>query len=159
MWSRLYHGNVKQWPNDMAFSSDGNLVIVGIAEAISGSESPLEFWLAKANAETGDLIWSKQEGSRYQDDYGVTVIAIAGEGYLVAGFGPGFPMMRFDDAGTVNWVRNAVSWRSWIIYGGFSILGLPDGAFVVPGWVYVHRVGDDFDAVLVRIDSEGRIAE
>lgn len=159
MWSRLYHGDVKQWPNDMVFSSDGDLVIVGIVEAISGSENPLDFWLAKANAETGDLIWSKQEGSQYQDDYGVSVVASAGGGYLVAGFGPGFPMMRFDDAGIVRWVRNAVSWRSWIIYGGFSILGLPDGTFIVPGWVYVHRVGDDFDAVLARIDSEGRIAE
>jgi len=155
----LYHGNVKQWPNDMVFSPDGDVVIVGIVEAISENESPLQFWLAKADAENGDLIWSKQEGSQYQDDYGVSVVATGGEGYLVAGFGPGFPMMKFDDAGNIHWVRNAVSWRSWIIYGGFSILGLPDGTFVVPGWVYVHRVGDDFDAVLARIDSKGWIAE
>jgi len=159
MWSKLYRGSVKQWANDMVFSLDGNVVIVGIVEPISGSESPLDFWLAKADAETSDLIWSKQEGSQYQDDYGVSVVAVAGEGYLVAGFGPGFPMMRFDDAGNVNWVRDAVPLRSWIIYGGFSILGLSDGTFIVPGWVYVHRVGDDFDAVLARIDSEGWIAE
>ena len=159
VWSALYHGNVKQWPNDMVFSSDGNLVIVGIAEPISGSEGPLDLWLAKADAQTGDLIWSKQEGSQYQDDYGVSVVATAGEGYLVAGFGPGLPMMRFDDAGTVAWVRNAVPWRSRTVYGGFSILGLSDQTFVVVGWVYVRRVGDDFDAVLARIDAEGRIAE
>ena len=110
-------------------------------------------------SETGDLIWSNQEGSQYQDDYGVSVVATRDGSYLVAGFGPGFPMMKFDDAGIVAWVRNAVSWQSWIIYGGFSLLGLPDGTFSVPGWVYVHRVGDDFDAVLARIDSEGRIAE
>lgn len=159
IWSALYHGDVKQWGNDAVFSSDGDVVIVGISEPVSGSESPLDFWLAEADAETGDLIWSKHEGSQYQDDYGVSVVATDGGSYLVAGFGPGFPMMRFDDAGTVSWVRDAVPWRSWIVYGGFSILGLPDGTFVVSGWVYVHRVGDDFDAVLARIDSEGRIAE
>ena len=159
MWSKLYRGSVKQWANDMVFSPDGDVVIVGIAEPISGSESPLDFWLAKANAETGDLIWSKQEGSQYQDDYGVSVVATHDGSYVVAGFGPGFPMMKFDDAGDLNWVRNAVPWRAWKIYGGFSILSLSDGTLIVPGWVYVHRVGDDFDAVLARIDSEGRIAE
>jgi hypothetical protein len=159
VWSALYHGDVKQWPNDMVFSPDGDVVIVGIVEPISKSESLFDFWFAKADTGTGELIWSRQEGSQYQDDYGVSVVAIAGGGYLVAGFGPGLPMMRFDDAGNVSWVRNAVSWRSWIIYGGFSILGLPDETFIVPGWVYVHRVGDDFDAVLARIDCEGRIAE
>jgi hypothetical protein len=159
MWSSLYHGDVKQWPNDMIRSPDGDLVIVGIAEAVSGSENPLDFWFAKADAATGDLMWSKQEGSQHQDDYGVSLVATHDGSYLVAGFGPGLPMMRFDDAGTVSWVRNAVSWQSRVIYGSFSILGLPDRTFVVPGWVYVHQLGDDFDAILARIDSEGRIAE
>jgi hypothetical protein len=159
VWSTLYHGDAKQWPNDMLFSADGDLVIVGIAEPVSGSESPLDFWFAKVDAETGDLIWSKKEGSHYQDDYGVSVVATGEGSYLVAGFGPGLPMMRFDDAGVVAWVRNAVSSRSWIIYGGFSIIDVGDGTFVVPGWQYVGRVGDDFDAVVARIDSEGRIDE
>jgi hypothetical protein len=42
-------------------------------------------------------------------------------------------MMGFDDAGNIRWVCHVVSGRSWIIYGDFSILGLFDGIFVVPG--------------------------
>ena len=159
VWTTLYRGDTKQWPNDMVFSVDGGVMIVGIAEPIREIESPFDFWFTKVDAETGDPIWNKIEGSHYQDDYGVSVIATHEGSYVVAGFGPGFPMMKFDDAGTVSWVRNAVSWRSWIIYGGFSIIDLGDGTFLVPGWMYVARVGDDFDAVVARIDSEGRVAE
>jgi len=159
VWSTLYRADVKQWGNDMVFSSDGNVVIVGISEPVSGSEEPLDFWIAKASAETGELEWSSQEGSRYQDDYGLSVAAIPGGEYLVAGFGPALPVMRFDDAGNVHWVRSAVAWQSWTIFGGFSILGLSDGTFIVSGWIYIRRTGDDFDAILARIDAEGRIEE
>ena len=159
VWSALYRADVKQWGNDMVFSPDGNVVIVGISEPVSGSEEPLDFWIAKASAETGELEWSVQDGSQYQDDYGLSVTAIPGGEYLVAGFGPALPVMRFDDAGNVHWVRSAVVWQSWTIFGGFSILGLSDGTFIVPGWVYVRRIGDDFDAILARIDTEGRIEE
>jgi len=157
--STLYRGDVKQWANDAVFAPDGNVVIAGIAEPISSAEAPLDFWLAKVHAETGDVIWSQREGSQYQDDYGVSIAATSDGSYLVAGFGPGLPMLKVEDTGTVAWVRNAVSRRSRVIYGGFSVLDLSDGTFIVPGWVYVARVDDDFDAVLARIDSEGRIEE
>ena len=159
IWSTLYRAEVKQWGNDMVFSPDGDVVIVGIAEPISGSEEPLDFWIAKASTETGELEWSVKEGSQYQDDYGVSVAAISGGEYLVVGLGPALPVMRFDDAGNVRWVRSAVAWRSWTVFGGFSILGLADGTFIVPGWIYIRRIGDDFDAILARVDAEGRIAE
>ncbi len=159
MWSMLYRGDVKQWPNDMVFSPEGDLVIVGIAESVSTSESPLDFWFAKAEAETGSLIWSKTEGSQYQDDYAVSVTAAPGAGYLVAGFGAGLPTMLFDDDGGVAWVRHALPWRSFVIFGGFSILDLPDGTFVVSGWEYTHRIGDDFDAILARLGPGGQVAE
>ncbi len=159
IWSALYRADVKQWGNDMVFSLDGGVVIAGISEPVGGSEEPLDFWIAKADAETGELEWSVHEGSQYQDDYGLSVAAIPGGEYLVAGFGPALPVMRFDDAGNVRWVRSAVAWQSWTVFGGFSILGLPDGAFIVSGWIYVRRTGDDFDAILARIDGEGQIAE
>jgi len=68
-------------------------------------------------------------------------------------------MMQFDDDGRVAWVRRGVQWRPFVIFGGFSILGLPDGSFIVAGWEYVERIGGDFDAVLARVDSEGQVAE
>jgi len=88
MWSMLYQGGFKQWPNDMVFSPDGALVIVGISEAIRSSGPPLDFWIAKADAETGALLWSVREGGQYQDDYGISVTPATGGGYLVAGSGP-----------------------------------------------------------------------
>ena len=159
IWSTLYHADVKQWGNDMVFSPDGDVVIVGISEPVGGSEEPLDSWIAKASAGTGELEWSAQEGSQYQDDYGLSVVATPGGEYLVAGFGPALPVMRFDDTGNVHWVRDAVAWQSWTVFGGFSILGLSDGTFIVSGWIYIRRTGDDFDAILARIDAEGRIEE
>ncbi len=160
IWQRLYRGDVKQWGNDMAFTPEGDVVVVvGATEAISANESPLDFWIAKIDAETGKLIWSKTEGSHYQDDYGVSVVAIPEGGYLVAGFGPAFPVLRFTDDGQVDWVRDAVPWRRWTNYGGFSIIDLGDGTFAMPGWIFVRRADDDFDAVIARIDSEGTIGE
>jgi len=159
VWSALYRADVKQWGNDMVFSPDGDVVIVGISEPVSGNEEPLDFWIAKADAETGALEWSVREGSQYQDDYGVSVTATSDGAYVVAGFGPGFPLLKFDEGGRLVWLRNVVSWRSWVVYGGFSIVELADDTFVVPGWVYIAEVGDDFDAILARIDAEGRIEE
>jgi len=159
MWSMLYRGDVKQWPNDMTFSPDGDLVIVGISEPVSSSQGPLDYWIAKADAETGESIWTRTEGSQYQDDYGVAIASVPGSGYVVAGFGAGLPMLKFDENGRLSWLRSGIPWRMLVMFGGFSILALPDGTFIVPGWEYVHRVGDDFDALLVRLGSGGQVDE
>jgi len=159
MWSMLYRGDVKQWPNDMAFSPDGDLVIVGIVEPIGSSQGPLDYWIAKANAVTGELIWSRTEGRQYQDDYGVAIASVPGSGYVVAGFGAGLPMLKLDEEGRLSWLRSGVPWRMSVMFGGFSILALPDGTFIVPGWEYVDRVGDDFDAILVRLGPGGQVDE
>jgi hypothetical protein len=159
MWSMLYRGDVKWWPNDMTFSPDGDLVIVGIAESIGTSQGPLDYWIARADAGTGELIWSRTEGSQYQDDYGVAIVPVVGGGYVVTGFGAGLPMLRFDEDGRLDWLRSGVPSRMFVMFGGFSILALPDGTFVVPGWEYIHRVGDDFDAILLRLNSGGQVDE
>lgn len=155
IWSVSYYGDTRQWGNDMIFSVDGDLLIAGLAEPINTSGNSFDFWLAKADAETGEPIWSKREGSQYQDDYSVTVVAMPDGGDLVTGFGPGSPMLKLREDEAIDWVRSAVGRQSWVIYGSLSILSAGDGSFAVSGRSYVHRTGDDFDAVLMRLDAEG----
>ena len=133
--------------------------LVDQATPVGTNQGPLDFWTAKADAESGELIWSRIEGSQYQDDYGVAIAPVASGGYLVSGFGTGLPMLRLNEEGKLAWLRSGVPWRTFVMFGGFSILALPDGTFVVPGWEYVHHVGDDFDAIVLRLGSGGQVDE
>ena len=68
--------------------------------------------------------------------------------FLVAGLGPSFPILKFDEAGTVSWSKNGATDVG--IYAGFAVLELEDGSYMIPGFKYLQRPGDAFDAVLLR---------
>ena len=76
-------------------------------------------------------------------------MAVGSDGaFLVAGLGPGFPILRFDETGVVTWIKNAASDSG--IYSGFAVLKIEDGSYLIPGFKYLQRPGDAFDAVLLR---------
>ena len=70
---------------------------------------------------------------------------------LVAGLGPAFPLLKFNETGTVSWIRNGAT--DVEIYAGFAVLALDDGSYMIPGFIYLQRAGDAFDAVLLRYDK------
>lgn len=148
LWSTLYRGDDKQAGDAMAWTTDGDIVIAGLSELLSYSTALFDYWLARVDAETGELQWSLIEGSKYADDYGLSMSANNEGTFLVSGLGRGFPTLKFDETGNVAWIRNATSDLG--IYAGFAVLELEDGSYMIPGFKYLQRPGDAFDAVLLR---------
>ena len=148
LWNMLYRGDDKQAGDAMAWTTDGDIVIAGLSEKLTYSTALLDFWLARVDGDTGELQWSVVEGRTTADDYGLA-ISLGNDGeFLVAGLGPAFPLLKFDDAGTVSWIKNGATDVG--IYAGFAALELEDGSYMIPGFHYLQRAGDAFDAVLLR---------
>ncbi|MFC2079260.1 PQQ-binding-like beta-propeller repeat protein [Candidatus Bipolaricaulota bacterium] len=148
LWNTLYRGEHKQAGDAMAWTTDGDIVIAGLSELLTYTTALLDFWLARADAETGELQWNLVEGSQYADDYGISMSAGSDGSYLVAGLGPGFPILKLSEIGVVTWIRSAASDLG--IYSGFAVLDLEDGSYMIPGFKYLQRPGDAFDAALLR---------
>ena len=153
LWSALYRGANKQAGDAMAWTSDGDIVIAGLSEMLGSSTALYDFWLARVDADTGELQWSSVEGSKYSDDYGLSMLADNDGSFIVAGLGSGFPTLRFDEAGNISWIKNAASDLG--IYAGFAVLETEDGSYMIPGFKYLQRPGDAFDAVLLRYKEPG----
>ena len=148
LWSALYRGDNKQAGDAMAWTTDGDIVIAGLSEQLTYTTALFDFWLARVDAETGDLQWDRAEGSQYADDYGISMSAGNEGSFLVAGLGSGFPLLKFDETSSITWIRGGAP--DFGIYSGFAVLELEDGSYLIPGFKYLQRVGDAFDAVLLR---------
>ena len=148
LWSALYRSEHKQAGDAMAWTTDGDIVIAGLSELLTYTTALFDFWLARVDAETGEIQWSLIEGSQYADDYGISMSAGIDGSFLVAGLGPGFPVLEFDETGVVTWLRIVAPDAG--IYSGFAVLGLEDGSYMIPGFKYLQRAGDAFDAMLLR---------
>lgn len=148
LWNVLYRGENKQAGDGMAWTTDGDIVIAGLSEDLSFSTALYDFWLARVDGDTGELQWSVIEGRTSADDYGLAISTSMNGEYLVAGLGPAFPLLKFNEDGTLMWIRNGATDLS--IYAGFAVLPLGDGSYLIPGFHYLQRVGDAFDAVLLR---------
>ncbi len=148
LWSMLYRGEHKQAGDAMAWTTDGDIVIAGLSELLTYTTALFDFWLARVDAETGKLQWDLIAGSQYADDYGVSMSSGNDGNFLVAGLGPGFPILKFDETGVVAWIKSVAPDLG--IYSGFSVLELEDGSYLIPGFKYLQRAGDAFDAVLLR---------
>jgi len=147
-WSTLYRGDDKQAGDAMAWTTDGDIVIAGLSETLTYSTPLLDFWLARVDGATGELQWSVIEGRTTADDYGLSISTSNDGEFLVAGLGPAFPLLKFDEAGTVSWIKNGATDVG--IYAGFAVLELDDGSYMIPGFHYLQQAGDAFDAVLLR---------
>lgn len=148
LWNRLYHGDDKQAGDTMSWTTDGDIVIAGLSEGLSTNVAMFDFWLARVDGETGELQWSLVEGRTTADDYGLSMSVGRDGEFLVSGLGPAFPLLKFTEAGTVLWIKNGAPGLS--IYAGFAVLELDDGSYMIPGFHYLQRAGDAFDAILLR---------
>ncbi len=151
LWNVLYRGENKQAGDAMAWTSDGDLVFAGLSEDLSFNTALYDFWLARVDGDTGELQWSLIEGRTSADDYGLAMSPGSDGEFLVSGLGPAFPLLKFNEAGTLTWIRNGATDLG--VYAGFAVLPLDDGGYIIPGFKYLQRAGDAFDAVLLRYDE------
>ena len=152
LWNMLYRGDDKQAGDAMSWTTDGDIVIAGLSEQLAYRTALLDFWLARVNGDTGELQWSIIEGRTTADEYGLAMSVGRDGEFLVAGLGPAFPLLKFDETGTVSWLKNGSQDLS--IYAGFAVLELDDGSYMIPGFHYLQRAGDAFDAVLFKYCDE-----
>ena len=154
LWNTLVSGEHRMAGSAMVLSNDGGLLVTGKSERIGSYPGPTDFWSARLNATTGDVEWSIQVGNPSFDDYGLALCMLPDGRFIASGMGSGLPMMGFDDEDGSPWVRTLTDLR---VHGGFSLLELPDGTFVVPGYVFCGHSTDAFDAVLVRVTNNGSV--
>jgi hypothetical protein len=148
LWNMLYRGDDKQAGDAMAWTTDGDIVMAGLSEGLSINITMFNFWLARVDGDTGELQWNIVEGRTTADDYGLGMSVGRDGEFLVSGLGPAFPILKFNEAGTVSWIKNGAPGLS--IYAGFAVLELDDGSYMIPGFHYLQQAGDAFDAVLLR---------
>ena len=154
LWNTLLSGEYRMAGTAMALSDDGGLLITGKSERIGSYPGPTDFWSARVDAATGELEWSIQVGNPSFDDYGLALSILPDGRFVASGMGSGLPMMGFDDEDGSPWVRTLTDLR---VHGGFSLLELPDGTFIIPGYVFCGHTNDAFDAVLVRVSANGTV--
>ena len=152
VWNTLLSGEYRMAGTAMVLSDDGGLLITGKSERIGSYPGPTDFWSARVDALTGEPEWSIQVGNPSFDDYGLALTMLPDGRFVSSGMGSGLPMMGFDNEDGSPWVRTLTDLR---VHGGFSLLELPDGTFIIPGYVFCGHTNDAFDAVLVRVTADG----
>jgi len=153
IWNQLYRGETKQAGDAMAWTKDGDIVIAGLSETDKVAYVYLDYWLAKADGETGELIWNKVEGSQYRDDYGLAIVPLGEDDFLVTGLGQKFPLLKLNADGTVYWAKSGIDVGDRV-YGGFGAIVTEPGIVMVSGFAYTSTGDDRFDAILLEVDVD-----
>lgn len=142
-----------QFPCQIAPTDDGGFLLAGF----SMTESPrrqADTWLAEA-ASFGELMWETSFGNPVQDDYGQSLLRLRDGTFLIGGLGQGMPLVRVDEDGTVLWERSLTQRN---VCAAEALIELDDGGFLVAGFIQIIN-GRSYDAILMRTDAVGQVAE
>jgi hypothetical protein len=153
IWSHRYELAGWQFPCQIAPTDDGGFLLAGF----SMTESPrrqADTWLAEA-ASFGELMWETSFGNPVQDDYGQSLLPLQDGTFLIGGLGQGMPLVRVDEDGTVLWERSLTQRN---VCAAEALIELDDGGFLVAGFIQIIN-GRSYDAILMRTDAVGQVAE
>lgn len=158
LWQKTYGGRLSDYASSVQPTSDGGYVLAGGTS--SSGAGGYDAWVVKLDA-NGNILWQKTYGGA-QDDNAFSVQAIAGGGYVVAGYWSRLctnscvslaSLMNLDESGDVVWQRT---------YGRDyfrSVQVTADGGYVVAGHVsYLASLGLGRGWVL-KLDSNGSIRD
>jgi hypothetical protein len=162
-WQRTYTVMGVADGSSVQQTSDGGYVVLGTTMSFEPRDTAATHW-GDANVyllrldEFGDTLWSRRYGGTC-DDYGNSVQQTSDGGYIVAGtsssFGRGDAdvyLAKVDSSGHMLWSRT---------YGGhgtdvvWSVRQTRDGGYVLAGKTNSFSILSDFDAYLVRTNSDG----
>lgn len=149
-WQRTYGGVYNDAASSVHPTADGGYIVAGNTWSFGAGRS--DAWVLKLDG-SGSVVWQKTYGGA-GDEAALSVVPIAGGGYVVAGntnsFGAGGGdawVLKLDASGNVVWQKT---------YGeaGYelatSIVAIADGAYVVAGQ-------QDGGVWLFRLDDGGNI--
>ena len=160
-WNRTFGGTGSDVVNSVQLTSDGGYILSGRTYSFgAGSE---DAWLIKVDSQ-GNELWNRTFGGRGGDfaylvqqisdgDYilsGVTQIISAGDAWLIKTDSDGNELWnRTLVAGSpYYWMKNCHSNAKWF-------QPTNDNGYVLAGDVFNCGVGGDWDARLIKVDSQG----
>ena len=150
-WEYPYDMPGYQSGNELEFTTDGGLIIVGTT-----SGGSMDVHLIRAESD-GDTVWTRTYNFG-GNDYGMSVKIVSYYAYIVTGYAEGMVapnynafLMQVGVSGDMHWVE---------YYGGsgddfsHSVEVLSDGGFVFTGYTDSYGAGGN-DVYLVRTDDNG----
>jgi len=152
-WTNRYELAGWQFASQIAETDNGGFLLAGFSMS-EGARRQADTWLAYCTS-TGELEWETSFGDSTQDDYAQSLILLKDGTYLIGGLGNGMQLSRIDENGNLLWKRSLVG-RT--VYAAESLIELEDGGYIVAGLIQLIN-GQSYDAILLRTDAEGRVAE
>ena len=149
-WAKRYELPGWQYATGLAPTDSGGFLLAGF----SMSPGSADTWLARCTG-TGELEWETSFGDPAFDDYATSMIRLGDGTYLLGAIADGLSLSRVDGEGTVLWRRFLVGQA---VHGAMALAELGDGGFLVAGLVQLIP-GRSYDAILLRTDPEGEVAE
>jgi hypothetical protein len=153
LWSHRYELAGWQFASRLAPTDDGGFLLAGFSMN-EGSRRQVDTWLVRCTS-SGELEWQRAFGDPIHDDYAQSFLLLADGTYLIGALGNGMPLTRVDSDGTILW-RRCLTKRD--IYAAEALLELDDRGFLVAGLIRITN-GRSYDAILMRADAEGQVAE
>jgi hypothetical protein len=152
-WMNRYELAGWQFASQIAQADNGGFLLAGFSMS-NGSSRQADTWLARSNS-TGELEWETSFGDSAFDDYANSMIRLNDGTYLIGAIANGMLLSRVDEAGNVLWRQSLVGQT---VYGAMALMQLEEGGYLVAGLIQLVN-GRSYDAILLRTDAEGRVAE
>ena len=140
-----------QFGSSIAQMPSGDFLLAGFSMASSGSRQA-DVWLSRLTS-AGDLLWERSFGRPTEDDYAQSLLRTSDGAYVIGGLGNGLPLFKVNEAGEVLWEARPAGSN---VYAAQRILELEDGSLVVAALEQVVP-GRSYDALLLRVDEQGRL--
>lgn len=152
-WTYRYELAGWQFASQVAQTEGGGFLLAGFS--MSSSPQQADTWLARC-AWTGELEWETSFGDSTFDDYAHSMIRLSDGTYLLGAIANGVLLSRVDEDGGLLWRRSLLEQQT--VYGGMALIELEGGGYLVAGLIQLIP-GRSYDAILLRTDGEGRVAD
>lgn len=146
-------------PREVRGTLDGGYIIVGHYEQ-SSPDSNMHMIKTDKN---GAYVWDKnlcQDKNIHQEweeeivcpyNYVRDVIQLQDSSFVMTGVGNGAWLLKTDPNGNIEWIRSYEQEAS----GGYAIVQMPDGGFLIASGKYVDQ--NQKDGMLIKTDSDGNL--
>jgi hypothetical protein len=153
LWSHRYELVGWQYASQIAEADDGGFLLAGFSMS-DASPRQADTWLARAGS-NGDLEWEISFGDAAFDDYATSMIRLSDGSYLLGAISNGLVLQRIDGGGDVLWRRSLMGQS---VHGVMALIELEQGGYLAGGLIQLAN-GRSYDAILLRTDAEGWVAE
>ena len=153
LWTRVYGDTANQMAYSVVQTSDGGFAVAGY----TGGYDTADFWLIKIDP-NGDTVWTRTYGTD-ESEHAESVKQTYDGGFIMAGWVSfidtflyyNIYVVRTDAVGDTIW-----TWKSGgeLYAYAYDVEEMPDSGYVIVGKTGGPNF-DDYDACLIRLDSNG----